>query len=74
MREEIPVSDCSSVAEAKAKLFGLVGVFYAKALQAELRDEPRLINDGSGPRFYVMSKKRLAEVEQLFTCHGKEKL
>lgn len=66
MREEVPVSDCGSIAEAKTKLFGLAGVFYAKAPQAELRGEPHLINDGSGLRFYMMSKKRLAEVEQLF--------
>lgn len=74
VREEVPVLDCGSIAEAKAKLFGLAGVFYAKALRAELCGEPHLVNDGSGPRFYVMSQKRLAEVERLFTPSNEEKI
>jgi hypothetical protein len=64
IREEVSVTDCRSIKQAKEKLFSLDGVFYAKAVVSEIEGKPHQINDGSGPRFYVMSKTLLEFVER----------
>ena len=55
--EEVDISGCKSVAEAKAYLFDLDRVFFPRAL-ALVGDGKTsfLTNDGSGPRYFVMSK------------------
>ena len=68
IREEVSVKECNSIKAAKDKLFSLDGVFYAKAVEAEINKKAHLINDGSGPRFYVMSKKLLDIVEKENFC------
>lgn len=57
LREEVDVSHCASVAEAKQYLFDLDASFFRRALEL-LRSanfEYR-VNDGSGRRYFVMSK------------------
>lgn len=55
--DEVDISGCKSVAEAKAYLFDLDRVFFPRAL-ALVGDGKTsfLTNDGSGPRYFVMSK------------------
>src|ERR1051325_4424740 len=55
--EEVDISGCKSVAEAKAYLFDLDRVLFPRAL-ALVGDGKTsfLTNDGSGPRYFVMSK------------------
>lgn len=67
IREEVSVLECGSIEEAKNKLFGLAPEFYQKAVESELKGNPHLINDGSGPRFYVMSKKLRNEISKYFS-------
>lgn len=64
--EEVDVSHCQSVSEAKQYLFDLDVDFFRKAI-ALLRDGNAsfAINDGSGRRHYVMSKLFLGVVEGL---------
>lgn len=66
MSEEVDISGCKSIAEAKAYLFDLDKVFFPRAL-AMLRDsEPSFrLNDGSGRRYFVMSKLFQEVVDQL---------
>lgn len=55
--EEVDVSDCRTIAEAKQMLFDLDAVFFRRALEVLQSNEPRYgTNDGSGKRYYVMSK------------------
>jgi Formyl transferase len=64
--EEVDVSDCHSVSEAKQYLFDQDVMFFKKAL-AKLREKNPSFetNDGSGRRYYVMSKLFQSVVEQL---------
>jgi methionyl-tRNA formyltransferase len=57
LSEVVDVSHCRNVAEAKQYLFDLDATFYRRAL-ALLQQEPPAFeaNDGSGRRYYVMSK------------------
>lgn len=57
LSEEIDISHCRSIKEAKQYLFGLDGVFFRRALEL-LRSEnfQFKLNDGSGRRYYVMSE------------------
>src|SRR3954468_20028890 len=57
LREEVDISHCKSIAEAKQYLFDLDAVFFRRALDI-LRAEnfEYELNDGSGRRYYVMSK------------------
>ena len=66
MSEEVDISGCKSVAEAKAQLFDLDKVFFRRAL-ALLRDsKPSFqLNDASGPRYFVMSKLFQEVVDRL---------
>lgn len=64
--EQVDISGRRSVAEAKEYLFSLDGVFFRKALMM-LRegDQTYHRNDGSGRRYYVMSKLLTGVVDQL---------
>jgi hypothetical protein len=64
--EEVDISGCRSVAEAKQYLFDLDRVFFRKALALLSESEPSFqLNDGSGRRYFVMSKLFRGVVEQL---------
>ena len=64
--EAVDISPCRSIGEAKAYLFGLDAVFFRRALEL-LRDEnfSFKLNDGSGHRYFVMSKLFQGVVEEL---------
>jgi methionyl-tRNA formyltransferase len=66
LSEEVDISQCRSVDEAKQYLFDLDAVFFKRAI--ELLDGEDLrskTNDGSGRRYYVVSKlfKELADAK-----------
>ena len=64
--EEVDISRCKSIAEAKQYLFDLDRVFFRKALALLAQSKPSFqLNDGSGPRYYVMSKLFQGVVERL---------
>ena len=66
LSEEIDISDYRSVAEAKQYLFSLDKVFFPRALASLSEGDPAFqLNDGSGPRYFVMSKLFEGIVEQL---------
>jgi methionyl-tRNA formyltransferase len=64
--EEVDISGCKSVNEAKEYLFNLDRVFFRKALML-LTDSKQSfqLNDGTGPRYFVMSKLFQEVVDQL---------
>ena len=64
--EEVDISHCGSIAEAKQHLFDLDKVYFPKAL-ASLKesDTSFQLNDGSGRRYFVMSKLFSGVVAQL---------
>ncbi|HYJ45645.1 MAG TPA: formyltransferase family protein, partial [Pyrinomonadaceae bacterium] len=57
LREEVDISHCKSIAEAKQYLFDLDAIYFRRALEL-LRSEnfEYQLNDGAGRRYYVMSK------------------
>lgn len=58
LREEVDISHCASVQEAKQYLFDLDAIFFRRALEL-LRSENfeyQLNDKGMGRRYYVMSK------------------
>jgi len=64
--EDVDVSACKSVAQAKEYLFSLDRIFFRKALMLLNDSEPSFqLNDGTGPRYFVMSKLFHEVVEQL---------
>jgi methionyl-tRNA formyltransferase len=57
LREEVDISHCRSLREAKQYLFDLDAVFFRRALEAlRAPDFQYQRNDGSGRRYYVMSR------------------
>ena len=66
LSEEVDISNCRSVTETKQYLFSLNKVFFPRAL-ALLSDGDKAfqLNDGSGPRYFVMSRLFTGVVEQL---------
>jgi methionyl-tRNA formyltransferase len=66
LSEVVDISHCRSIGEAKSYLFGLDAVFFRRALEL-LCDEKFSfkLNDGSGHRYYVMSKLFQEVVEEL---------
>lgn len=63
--EQVDISGRRSVAEAKKYLFSLDGVFFRKALMMLRKADPTFhLNDGSGRRYYVMSKLLTSVVDQ----------
>ena len=71
LREEVDISHCKSVQEAKQYLFGLDAVFFRRALEL-LREEnfQYQLNDGSGRRYYVMSRLLQGVAEQLIGANN----
>ena len=66
LSEEVDISNCRSVTEAKQYLFSLDKVFFPRALALLSEGDPTFhLNDGSGPRYFVMSKLFEGIVEQL---------
>lgn len=66
LREEVDISHCASVAEAKQYLFDLDAVYFRRALELlRSSDFERQVNDGSGRRYYVMSKLFRGVVEKI---------
>ena len=64
--EEVDISNYQSVTEAKQYLFSLDKVFFPRALALLSEGEQTFqLNDGSGPRYFVMSKLFEGVVEQL---------
>jgi methionyl-tRNA formyltransferase len=55
--ETVDVSHCETIAEAKQYLFDQDARFYRRAIEVLQKNETRFqTNDGSGKRYYVMSK------------------
>lgn len=64
--EQIDVSSCRSVSEAKQFLFGLDKASFPKALRLLSEGQPNFhLNDDSGLRYFVMSKLFVGVVDQL---------
>jgi methionyl-tRNA formyltransferase len=64
--EEVDISSCRSVTEAKQYLFDLDRVFFPKALASLSDSKPTFgVNDGSGRRYFVMSKLFQGVVDRL---------
>jgi methionyl-tRNA formyltransferase len=65
--EEVDISRYSSIEEAKRHLFDLDAVFFRRALELmRASDFAYQVNDGSGRRYYVMSRLFQGVVEKLF--------
>lgn len=66
MSEEVDISSYTSVVEAKEYLFNLDRIFFPKALALLTDSEPSFqLNDGTGPRYFVMSKLFEGVVDRL---------
>jgi methionyl-tRNA formyltransferase len=67
LSEEVDISRCNSIAEAKQHLFNLDAVFFRRALELlRSRDFEFKLNDGQqGRRYYVMSRLFQGVVEKL---------
>jgi methionyl-tRNA formyltransferase len=67
LSENVDISHCKSVAEAKEYLFNLDAIFYRRALElCRAKNMNHQNNDDSGRRFYVMSRLFQSAVEQGF--------
>lgn len=68
--EEVDISGCKSVAEAKEYLFNLDRVFFGKALALLGESKPSFqLNDGTGRRYFVMSKLFQGVVDRLLQAN-----
>jgi methionyl-tRNA formyltransferase len=66
LTEEIDISHCRSIEEAKQHLFDLDASFFRRALELlRSHDFQYKLNDGSGRRYYVMSRLFQGVVEKL---------
>ena len=66
LSEEVDISGCRSVTEAKQYLFSLDKVFFRRALDLLAKGNQAFqLNDGSGRRYFVMSKLFTGVVEQM---------
>jgi methionyl-tRNA formyltransferase len=66
LTEQVDISGCRSVAEAKQHLFSLDRVFFRKAVALLNESHPAFqLNDASGRRYFVMSKLFEGVVERL---------
>jgi methionyl-tRNA formyltransferase len=66
LREEVDISGYNSIKKAKQHLFDLDAVFFRRALELlRSRDFQYKLNDGSGRRYYVMSRLFESVVEKL---------
>lgn len=66
VKETVDISHCRSIREAKRFLFGLDARFFRRALEHLSKDQPVFqTNDGSGRRYYIMSKLFQTVVEEI---------
>ncbi|HWT02296.1 MAG TPA: formyltransferase family protein [Pyrinomonadaceae bacterium] len=66
LREEVDISHCASAAEAKQYLFDLDASYFRRALELLRSGEFEYkVNDGSGRRYFVMSKLFRGVVEKI---------
>ncbi|PYS71962.1 MAG: hypothetical protein DMF69_08900 [Acidobacteria bacterium] len=66
IKEQVDVSHYTSISEAKEFLFNLDATFFRKALKVLNSAEPGFqLNDGSGHRYYVMSKLFQGVVQEI---------
>jgi methionyl-tRNA formyltransferase len=71
LREEVDISHCKSVAEARQYLFDLDAPFFRRALERLRLEGPEYeVNDRSGRRYYVMSKLFQGVVEKLIEAES----
>ena len=71
LSEHVDVSSYSSITAAKQYLFSLDSVFFPKALSLINNSAPTFqLNDGSGKRYFVMSKLFEGVVEQLLKARN----
>ena len=71
LSENVDVSSFSSISEAKQYLFSLDTVFFPKALAFLNESAPTFrLNDGTGKRYFVMSKLFEGVVEQLLNARS----
>ena len=69
--EHVDISNCGSVTEAKQYLFSLDKVFFPKALALINDSAPTFqLNNGSGKRYFVMSKLFDGVAEQLLNSRS----
>ncbi len=69
LREEVDISHCRTLEEAKEFLFSLEAVSFRRALETLRSGERELeLNDASGRRYYVMSKLFRDVVQQLLVA------
>lgn len=66
LREEVDISGYNSIKKAKQHLFALDAVFFRRSLELlRSHDFQYKLNDGSGRRYYVMSRLFESVVEKL---------
>ena len=64
--EAVDVSGCKSIAKAKEYLFNLDRIYFPRALALLTDNNPSFqLNDGTGPRYFVMSKLFQGVVDKL---------
>jgi methionyl-tRNA formyltransferase len=69
--EEVDISHCKTIQEAKQRLFDLDAVFFRRALELLRSDDFQYgRNDGSGRRYYVMSKLFQGVVQKLIEARN----
>lgn len=69
--EEVDVSHCKSIAEAKQRLFDLDAVYFRRALELLRTENVQYgFNDGSGRRHYVMSRLFQGVVQNLLGANN----
>ena len=71
LSEKVDISGHSSISEAKQYLFNLDKVYFSKALALIDDSAPTFtLNDGSGKRYFVMSKLFEGVAEQLLNARS----
>lgn len=69
--EEVDISNCKTVQEAKQRLFDLDAVFFRRALELLRSNDFQYVhNDGSGKRYYVMSRLFRGVVQRLIEARN----
>lgn len=70
LKEEVDISHCRSIESAKSYLFNLDALFFRRALELlRAEDFSFKLNDGSGRRYYVMSRLFQNVVEELIKAN-----
>lgn len=73
LSEEVDISHCKSIDEAKEYLFGLDASYFRKGIELLRREDSAFkLNDRSGRRYYVMSRLFQDVVNQLIKSYAKK--